>query len=639
MKYCRNIAFKRLVHVCTNSFQKRLLAFLFLICSLSAFVNAAETKVFVKSNQHIKGFGGIVTRPTDGKLLTVGSPNLVRVFDPFTKIWEDSVFTFPNYSFGDDLTIIPDGFATGGFLDGFVYSVVDDNNTIIPANLNTPFSTAFNTGLFAQKFDPNLLGLDPITYRASDDLLYTASSFNPFQIYKLKWQGSRTTTIDVTPLPDQGYGWNGWQFGPNNLLYSPDTINNQIISINVDTNPAQVQVVIPSSMLDPLDIPIALKIDSQGTLYFIGRRTGHVYKWDFISPLPHLLATLDPALDNLCLSLDETKLYVTNDENKIVQVNVITGATKTLFESPIVLPWDVAYDKETKSVYVADFGSLKQFKASNGKIERTLVADTIDSGLAGAGTISGITVEQGPDAKIVITDVTVGNVMVLNKSDLSVHKIFNTQTPPPFNQNTGTAFTQPFSTVRVVSNSVPTGEFYLTATPSISFDNSTTPGKIVKFWENPTVINPFNVENTDFFTGLWAPVKLKIYKGYVYVVEAGDLLNEPSLSPGRISRIALSNPSARQILVDNLKNPQGLDIVDDMMYIVEAGTKRLLKASAIVASEPSPVQTDLDLSNDVIIYEFGPIPILPPGTVAVDDKGKEAFITQSHINNIIRTKL
>lgn len=225
--------------------------------------------------------------------------------------------------------------------------------------------------------------------------------------------------------------------------------------------------------------------------------------------------------------------------------------------------------------------------------------------------------------------------MAIHKNDLSVYKVFNTQDPVN-PANTGTAFTQPFSTVRVIDQNKPAGEYYLTATPSIDFATSTTPGKIVKFWESPDMEH---ITNSDFFTGLWSPIKLKIYKGYVYVLEAGDLLNRPALSPGRVSRIALSNPSTRQILVDNLNNPQGLDIVDDKLYIVEAGTKRLLEASALFPSIPKPLRTDLDLSNETIIYQFGPIPILPPATVAIEEKGKSAFIVLTKPDKIIQSKL
>ena len=301
-------------------------------------------------------------------------------------------------------------------------------------------------------------------------------------------------------------------------------------------------------------------------------------------------------------------------------------------------PWDIAFD--SGFLYIADFGSIKQFKASNGKLENSVILDSLTSGLAGIGSASGITVEPGdnPDAKIIFTDVTVGNVAVINKRDFSVYKVFNTQLPPF--PNTGTAFTQPFSTVRVVtSEGPPVQEYYLTTRPDTDFTMPPHAGDIVKFMEDPT--DPTGVSNSVFFSGLWAPVKLKLHNGYVYVVEAGDLLNAIPQSPGRVSRIPLNNPSTREILVDNLKNPQGLDIFDDTMVIVEtgSGTKRLLQASASEPSAPIELRTKLDLSDDLLIYEFSPVPINPFTGVAVDSKGKNVYVNQTQPDNILELKL
>ena len=114
----------------------------------------------------------------------------------------------------------------------------------------------------------------------------------------------------------------------------------------------EVSGIVPPTMMDPLDIPIAVKVDSKGNLYWDGRRSGNVYKFNLKSPgLPQILATTEPALDNLCLSLDETKIYVTNDENRITQVDAKTGAQKILFDSPFVEPFDIAYDSDDKTLF------------------------------------------------------------------------------------------------------------------------------------------------------------------------------------------------------------------------------------------------------------------------------------------------
>ena len=148
--------------------------------------------------------------------------------------------------------------------------------------------------------------------------------------------GIPPSAINLSPALDQGYGLNAFQFGPDDLLYSPDTTNNQIISIDVDSMPGTgiVKTVVPSSKLVANETPIALKIDRNGILYFVCRRSGNVYKFNLTTQHLTLLVTVEPALDNCSLSLDQTKLYVTNDENKIYQVDVNTGETENFIPIP-----------------------------------------------------------------------------------------------------------------------------------------------------------------------------------------------------------------------------------------------------------------------------------------------------------------
>lgn len=600
------------------------LAFACVACTVFTNAQADHSKVFVQSTEGIKGFGGLVTRD-DGKLLLAGQPKNIRIFNPSTRKFEGNDYILQFFSFADDLVNVPFvGYSIASFLDGRVPTVKNDH-TVTESNVGI-FDPAPNTGKYPVTASRDLIGIDPITYRDTDDLLYAASSFNSQQLFRFNWRGNAPPeALNLTPPLVEGYALNAFQFGPDRLLYSPDVNHGRIVSINVDAFPHEARV---TPVLNGLITPIALKIDRNGILYFAERRTGKVWSYNLQTQAKKLLAKLEPALDNLALSLDQTKLYVTNDENKIYEIDIRKKKAKILFSSPIVQPWDIAFD--SGFLYLADFGSIKKFDATTGQLVKNFILDTTKSGLGGKGQASGITVEKGKKGKIIITDITIGNVMVVDKETFKFYKAFDSLA-----QNTGLAFTQPFSTVRVVTDEAP-GEYYLATSPSNIFD-STTPGKIIRFQEDPN--DPTGVSNSIFFDGLFGPVKLILSHGYVYVVEAGDLLNDPPLSPGRISRIPLNNPSTREILVDNLNNPQGLDIFDDGMYIVEVGTQRLLGASAVVPSEPKPIQTNLDLSDEVLIYQFGPMPINPFAGVAVDDRGKHVWVNHTETDAIIQDHL
>ena len=525
------------------------------------------------------------------------------MFNPITGQFIEVVYTLTHDSFVDDLVIIPrdefrgipGGFAAASFLDGRIVTVLNDG-TVIQSNQGE-FLVSPETGIYQADYNPELIGANPITYRVSNDRLYS-QGFDTTNIYMLDWRGSTPVAIPLDPPTNL----EGFAFGPDDLLYSPDIGNNQIVTVNVDTG-----IVTPIEGIPPIIFPVDLKVDNNGILYFLERPTGNVYQYNPVTKELKILATLAPALEKVGISPDQKKLYVSNDENKLVQVDIETGATQTLFDSPIIQPWHVAYDADSDTLYVADTGSIKQFNRYDGSLIHSLVIDSTASGLLGTGQANGIDVEQGPDAKIVLCDITLGNVFVLNKQDLSVYLIISSGITNLFGK-------QPFSAVRLTS---PT-EYYLIA--------DSVDGTILQF-------NPVTNQVTTFIQGLNTPVKLKVNNGYLYVVEAGQLL-EGIPNTGRISRFLLSDPSQQHVLIDHLNNPQGLDIYQNTLLTVEVGKKRLLAASAVAPSQPEILVENLDLSNDLLISQYNPIPIDPTVSVAIDAEGKHAYINVTQPNNI-----
>lgn len=591
-----------------NLLQKQVVALLLIVCTGFSFVQAASSSVFIQSTQSIKGFGGLATA-NNGKLFVCGQPKNLRIFNPVSGLFEGNQYILTDYSFSDDVAVIPTnigagipgGLALASFLDGRIPTVLN-NSTVVQSNAGL-FTVVPTTGIFMATENAELLGIDPLTYRISNDRLY-AQGFDPTVIYRVDWRGSVPAPVTLS-VPT---ALNAFQFGPNDLLYAPDVPNNKIVSIDADTG------VVTDVVLN-IPTPIAVKVDSTGILYFIGRRTGNVYRYNIGTTTLTTLATLEPALDNLTLNEAIRKLYVSNDENKIFEVDMDTGANRILFQSPIVQPWDIAFDPETTSLYVADFGSIKQFNSNNAMLQRILILDTTTSGLEGQGQASGITVEEGPNAKIVITDITLGNIMVINKSDFAVYDILSTF-------ETGLFEKQPFSTVRV-TNGTP-NEYYLST--------NAVDGTILKIYRVAGVIT-----TETFFSGLHSPVKLKLNGDYLYVVEAGRL-NEGIPNSGRISRILLNNPTSQEILVDNLSNPQGFDIFEDTIAFAEVGTGKLFSASAIAPSTPTQIFSGLSFSNDLLISQFNPIPIDPFAGIAIGKHGKTVYVNQTQPDNILKVK-
>lgn len=586
---------------------------LFIFLTFTFSVQAGDTHTLLETSQHAKGFAGIVTRE-DGKLLVAAHPKVIKLFNPSTKKFEQDLFTLPLYSFPEDLALIPrddsrgipGGFSVASPLDGQIFTVLLDG-TIIESNTGQ-FDTVPFSGDYNAQVDGTTFGINALAYRRSNDRLYAASSLVGNAIFRIDWRGS-DPALGIVPLniPKNAFlALNAFQFGPDDKLYTPDTLGGKILRINVDTGDVE-------TLLSDIPSPIALKISLKGLVYFISQTTGEIFKYDTATVTKTKLATLEPPLDNLALSPDETKLYISSRNNKIFEVDVKSGSKKTLFSSALIQPWDIAYDNETDSLYIADTGSLKQLKAGSGKLVREIFLDsTHHPKLIGVGIISGIELEQGPGAKIILSDVTKGNTIVLNKKDLSVDTILNAF--PDALNSPG----QPFSAVRVNQGNT---DFFLVA-DSVN-------GNIVRLNRDHST--------SLFYSGLQVPIKLKIANGYLYIVEAGDITHFVEDS-GRISRIPLNDPSPEnlEILIQHLNNPQGLDIFGDKMVFLEVGKGELLEASSTGEVENFVLKKGLSFSNDLLLSPTYPMPIYPFAGVAIESNGGRVFLNQTSGPSIIQ---
>lgn len=596
-----------------------------LLCCSSLFAGQ-KLSVFIQSTQGIAGSGGI-TLNSDGKTyITSSLPRNMRIFDPSLQKFVGNAFIqTPNYySFFDDqvvYNIAGVNYVTGGsFLDGNLWTVKSSGQTI-QSNQDTYIPAPGVGTIYNATFSPLLVGVDPITFRKSDGMLYVQSSFNPAQLFKVDPNGSAPVAINLS----QQVFCNAFAFSPiDDKLYSPDLgnpdpTNNALVRIDVDSG--QVTTIVTG-----IPSPIALKINSQGIIYFISRQTAELFKFDPATPniAPVVIAKVEPALDNLALSADETKAYITNDQNVIFEVILSTGAQRKVFQSPILGPYDLAFESGSSAgtkddvLWLADQGSVQQVSAKSGQLIKKLVIDSANSGIAGIGQANGISVEPTPNGIITVADITIGDFWTMDKNFHPIAQFSGF--------DTGLFGKQPFSVIRITGGTP--AEYFLAV--------NAVDGIIMKIYKDGS-----NVVTETFFSGLQTPVKLKRYfdkhknKDYIYIVEAG-ILDQAIPSTGRVSRIPLNNPvpAAQEILLDKLNNPQGLDIVDDVMYVVEVDNNRIISASALNTSTPQVVINSLQLDYPILMSQFTPKPVSITRTVAVTPKAKQIFFTQPLPNNI-----
>lgn len=146
-------------------------------------------------------------------------------------------------------------------------------------------------------------------------------------------------------------GLNGFDFGPDGLLYGPLWFKKQIVKVDVDKATFEV-------VADGFATPAAANFGPDGMLYVLDAQQGEVVRVDPKTGAKSVAATLRSGLDNLCFDL-EGRMFVTGmAEAAVFEVDYKTGKYRTIRESKIVSPSDLAI--AGGKLYIADVFSLRE---------------------------------------------------------------------------------------------------------------------------------------------------------------------------------------------------------------------------------------------------------------------------------------
>lgn len=148
---------------------------------------------------------------------------------------------------------------------------------------------------------------------------------------------ARIIASDV-PMP------NAFSVGPDGKLYFPVMGTNEIWRIDLDGGT-------PEKVADNLGVPDAVKFDAQGFIVSTQVASGQVLRIDPRNGERTVLAQLTPGLDNL--SFVGERLFVSNISGTIVEV-LKDGRTQDLVSDGLNWPLGLAVDEASGQLYVAD---------------------------------------------------------------------------------------------------------------------------------------------------------------------------------------------------------------------------------------------------------------------------------------------
>jgi len=239
----------------------------------------------------------------------------------------------------DDIAFAPDGtMAWTGFLTGDLYSRKGDGPV--------------------KKLASGLPGINSLAFRM-DGRLYATQVFLGDALYEIDVEGVKPPR----KIMEKMGGLNGFEFGPDDMLYGPLWFKGQVAKVDVDK--AELSVV-----ADGFKIPAAVNLDSKGNLVVVDTALGQLVRVDPKTGAKKMVAQLKPSLDNLAID-DKDRIFVSNmADNGIQEVDPETGTVKQVIIGKLALPGGIGVvsDGGKDTIYVADVFAYRTVDGATGEV-------------------------------------------------------------------------------------------------------------------------------------------------------------------------------------------------------------------------------------------------------------------------------
>jgi streptogramin lyase len=406
----------------------------------------------------------------------------------------------------DDIAFAPDGtMAWTGFLTGDLYSRKGDGPI--------------------KKLASGLPGINSLAYR-KDGRLYATTVFLGDTLYEIDVEGVKPPR----KIMEKMGGLNGFEFGPDDMLYGPLWFKGQVAKVDVDVDKAELTVV-----ADGFKVPAAVNFDSKGNLWVVDTALGQLVRVDPKSGAKKMVAQLKPSLDNLAID-DKDHIFVSNmADNGIQEVDPETGAPRQVISGKLALPGGIGVvsDGDKDTIYVADVFAYRTVDGATGEVSEParMHAD-------------GVTLEYPMSATAKGNDVLLsswftGTVQVIDRKTGKTTEMLHD-------------FKAPHDAVKLGDGSILVNELGSKSLLRVSGEH----GK-----DRNVVIG-----------GLEGPVGMVAGSNdTVYVTEAFS---------GQVSKI--ESNGEKTVVAKDLKMPEGIALTPDgMLVVAEAGAKRIVQIDPV----------------------------------------------------------
>ncbi len=400
----------------------------------------------------------------------------------------------------DDIAFAPDGtMAWTGFLTGDLYSRKGDGPI--------------------KKLASGLPGINSLAYR-KDGRLYATTVFLGDTLYEIDVEGVKPPRMIMEKMG----GLNGFEFGPDDMLYGPLWFKGQVAKVDVDKPELTV-------VADGFKIPAAVNFDSKGNLWVVDAALGQLVRVDPKTGAKRMVAQLKPSLDNLAID-DKDRIFVSNmADNGIQEVDPETGAAKQLIIGKLALPGGIGVvsDGAKDTIYVADLFAYRTVDGATGEVSEParMHADGVTLEYPMSATAKG--------DEVILSSWFTGTVQVIDRKTGKTREMMHD-------------FKAPHDAIRLADGSILVNELGSKSLIRASGEHGKNRNVLIGDLAGPVGL-------------VGGP------KGDVYVTEA---------FAGQVSKV--EGDGEKTVVAKGLKMPEGIALAGDGKLIVaEVGAKRIVQ--------------------------------------------------------------
>lgn len=418
----------------------------------------------------------------------------------------------------------------------------------------------------------DLPGLNSVDFDRRNGKLYASQVFLGDALYEIDRAGKLPPRLIAKDLG----GFNGFEVGPDGMLYGPLWFKGQVVRIN----PADGAVTV---IADGFKIPAAANLDGKGNLWVVDARSGELVRVVLATGAKTVEAQLKSSLDNLAIAPDGV-IYVSNmANNSIESFDPATRRLRTITRGDVAVSAGLKVDGG--KLFLADVFAFREIDRATGAVTDIfrMQADPALEYPFSVGLSS---------RRYALTSWFTGTVQIVDRaSRRTEHTIHHLKAPYD---------ALPLEDGSVVYAEIATGSITRASGPEFA-------------------------ERKVLATGLQGPVQMVVgpQMDALYVSEAA----------GRIVRVPLSGGTAQEVAKD-LAQPEGLAFTPwGSLVVAEVGKQRLTEIDLASGQRRT-------IAHNLPIGLAGgpgmPPPYVPTG-VAVASDGT-VYVSADLVNAIYRAK-